>query len=188
MQQERLTRAAILRYNTTKKKVGYCSPNSANRYCSNRLTRNQFIAIHVTLVSLLLFFIIVPLFYMLIVPALIRDKVRDLDLSQTIVKRMNLDNFQKDAFSTSIHVIVPPQFPIPLSASIAPFVIKISLAADALPQTERHTLIEMHFPQIDVSIHKDIEIKVDDALSSYKDTDQEYLQQFLLVQSHHTIH
>jgi hypothetical protein len=85
----------------------------------------QFILLHIFVVFMLFSVILAPIFYFVIVPKLIRDKIRDLDLSQTVVQHLSIEGFHSTGFNTSLNAHLPPQFPFPISATLSPFKLKV---------------------------------------------------------------
>lgn len=71
------------------------------RYCNGRMKRWQFILLNLTLITLLLLAILVPLFYCVIIPKLIRDKIHSMDINSVNLTYIDLAGFKGQAFGFS---------------------------------------------------------------------------------------
>jgi hypothetical protein len=126
---------------------------------------------------LLITAISIPLIYLVAVPEFIRQKVRDLDLSLARVARMHVSGFNAEAVNTSMHVTMPPQFPLPIQASILPFTLTAFIQDS---KGDLHHLAEMHFPLVLITLNEDVVLDVE-LQASWAKLDQQFIQDFCKV-------
>lgn len=172
-----LEASATAHYNSKTARKKLLRDPATGKYLYNRLTRCQFLTLCIFIVMLLLTIILVPLFYLVVVPKLIRDKIRDLDLGSATLKRMHVSEFAPEGFNASLHATLPPQFPFPLTASISPFKLAASVSKDG---KELHHLAELGLPSIPLSLHKEVVLDVN-AYTSWARTDMHYFKDFFRV-------
>ena len=159
-----------------------CYTKSNNKYCYQRLTKAQFIILHIVLFFIVSSVVMVPLSYLVIVPTMIRDKIRNLDLNQATVSNMKVDNFHQNGFETTLYASLPPQFPIPLTATIAPFTLNAYLSDAA--NTSSHQVVQLLMPSLVFNLHKDLVLDMKNTPATWEHTDKEYLKEFLHVPLH----
>ncbi|KAJ3060873.1 hypothetical protein HK102_009331, partial [Quaeritorhiza haematococci] len=114
---------------------------TAPRYCNGRLKRWQFILLHILLLSIIFLAVLGPLAYFVIIPKIIRDKIASTPLDGVSLEKLDLFGFRSHALSFSVKASIPPVFPFPIRATIAPFTLYITdqngtkLAGVQVPET-----------------------------------------------------
>ncbi|KAJ3118043.1 hypothetical protein HDU96_004282 [Phlyctochytrium bullatum] len=90
------------------------------RFCGGRVSRGVFVLMHLAAVGLLFAAVIMPVMLLVVVPAIIRDKVNAFDGSMLRVDRLDVNNFTADGLVFSFKTSIPAFFPLPLQVNTGP--------------------------------------------------------------------
>ena len=125
----------------------------------------------ILLMSLVVFlFIFTLLAYLVFIPTFIRSKVASQDLNQIRLEKMLFRDFDSQSFRFDMEATLPAQFPLPLSAELAPFTLSAAVG-DA-------TLFDVHLPKLAFTLNKEIPLNME-AETSFKSADIARVQKLI---------
>jgi hypothetical protein len=140
------------------------------RCCCGRLSRRSCAVISLVVALTLVIFTLIA--YLAVIPAVIRDKIASQDLNQIRLERMQFRDFGDTSFRFSMRAILPPQFPLPLTARLSPFTLNIQHAS------KQSALLDVLIPGFDITLNSDIPLDWE-AEASFKQADLLVLQKMI---------
>lgn len=175
--EERIASSATSLFKSKQMKKTFLRNPTSSRYLYGRLTRCQFITVAIIFVQIILLIIISPIIHQIIIPNMIRNRVRSLISDDVTVYRFNLGTFKDNNFNASFHANLAPTIYLPITPIIKPFVIKAFL----LDKNQTfHEVIEINHPILPLNL-KDTDLEAE-ITGTFDSTDKTYFQDFLKVQ------
>jgi hypothetical protein len=119
------------------------------RYCSGRLKRWQFILLHLVIIFFILALILIPIFYFIIIPQVIRDKIDGIDVYEAELDYLRVADFDDQSVGFAVRAAIPPQLPLPLKAHISPFTLHVK-------DSQGHLLTSIDMSGLDLQMNEKI--------------------------------
>ncbi|CAG8607500.1 11585_t:CDS:2, partial [Funneliformis caledonium] len=119
------------------------------RYCNGQLSKSKFILLHLVMISLLFPIILAPLIYFVIIPAILRYKVKRLDLNKITIDYIDVIEWKSNGLKFSWKAVIPKQFFLSMQTKLA------SLNLE-LHDAESISLLKISVPEMEINIGKPI--------------------------------
>ncbi|KAJ3357450.1 hypothetical protein GGF32_001059 [Allomyces javanicus] len=119
-------------------------------YCNGRLTKRQFTCLHVVLAMFVFTIIIVPLMYFVVVPAIIRAKVKSMPLSSMNISAFEIKEFDSDGFKFQFAASLPEQFPIAVWSKVTPR--QVQVQTDPKKWNDDSQIMAMDMPPLEFNL------------------------------------
>ncbi|CAI2168549.1 9111_t:CDS:2, partial [Funneliformis geosporum] len=119
------------------------------RYFNGQLSKSKFILIHFMMISFLFTIILAPLVYFIIIPAILRYKIKKLDLNRITIDYMDVKEWKSNGLKFSLKAIIPKQFFLPMQTKLA----ALNLT---LHDANSISLLKISVPEMEINIGKPI--------------------------------
>ncbi|KAG5462934.1 MAG: hypothetical protein BJ554DRAFT_2779, partial [Olpidium bornovanus] len=134
-------------------------PGPRPRYCNGRLSKRAFLLGHCLVGTLLLFAILAPIMYAVVIPAVVRDRFANADLSQLLVHRVDVDRYTATGLEYSVSVELPPQMSFPVTASLGAMTARVETEDAAV-------LVDVECPPLkDVTLSQQLKISMEGSVN-----------------------